>query len=138
MNRYSGIRRMGIAVAVALFNFINGCMVGPNYKPPPAPVAEAYRDPGSEQIKRDPADLAKWWTVFGDPTLNSLVQSAYERNPNLQSAAVRVLEAQARRGIAVGLLFPQQQNAFGEYTYNHLSENQVNSKGLNRTFENWQ
>jgi NodT family efflux transporter outer membrane factor (OMF) lipoprotein len=113
-------------------------MVGPNYQEPPAPVADQYRDPGSDTIKRDPAQLANWWTVFGDPTLDNLVQTAYRQNPTLQSAAVRVLEAQARRGIAFGLLFPQQQAAFGGYTRNQLSRNQANARGIDRSFDDWQ
>jgi len=34
-----------------------------------------------------------------------------------------VLEAQARRAFAVGLLFPQQQDAFGDFYWNQASEN---------------
>ena len=48
-----------LAVAVS----ICGCMVGPNYEPPPAPVADSYRDPGDESVKRETGELAQWWTV---------------------------------------------------------------------------
>jgi hypothetical protein len=37
-----------------------------------------------------------------------------------------VLEAQAQRGIAIGELFPQQQDAFGAYSRNDLSTNKAN------------
>jgi NodT family efflux transporter outer membrane factor (OMF) lipoprotein len=50
---------------------------------------------------------------------------AYERNPSLQAAGVRVLEAQARRGIAIGTLFPQTQNLIGGYRRTVASENVV-------------
>jgi NodT family efflux transporter outer membrane factor (OMF) lipoprotein len=130
---------VAVAVAVALSCFSPGCMVGPNYQPPPAPVADAYLDPGSDTVKRETVDLANWWTVFNDPVLDDLVQTAYRQNPTLQSAAVRVLEAQARRGIAVGLLFPQQQVGFGGYNRYHLSENQANAvRGADRNFDDFQ
>jgi NodT family efflux transporter outer membrane factor (OMF) lipoprotein len=124
---------------VALNVLMSGCMVGPNYKTPPAPVAPEYTDPGSDSVKRETADLAEWWKVFSDPVLDQLVQTAYRQNPTLQAAAVRILEAQARRGIAVGLLFPQQQTAFGDYTRNQLSRNQANVPGgIDRSFDNWE
>jgi NodT family efflux transporter outer membrane factor (OMF) lipoprotein len=114
-------------------------MVGPNYAEPPAPVSEQYRDPGPGSIKRQSADLTQWWAVFADPTLNSLVQQAYQQSPTLQSAAVRVLEAQARRGIAVGLLFPQDQAASGGYLRTRLSRNQANfSPAMNQNYDDWQ
>ena len=140
MKRSKNMKRATTAIAMGLAVTLSGCMVGPNYnEPPAAPVADEYRDPGSDAIKREPADVAAWWTVFGDPILNGLVQTSYKQNPTLQSAGVRVLEAQARRGIAVGLLFPQQQVGVGGYTRNQLSENVANSgSGIDRSFDDWQ
>jgi NodT family efflux transporter outer membrane factor (OMF) lipoprotein len=138
MNGYSGMTRRCV-VAVALFMLTSGCMVGPDYHKPSAPIADAYRDPGSDSVKRDTAELANWWTVFNDPILNDLVQTAYRQSPTLQSAAVRVIEAEARRGIAYGLLFPQQQQAFGSYTRYRLSENEASfPKGSDRSFDDFQ
>src|SRR4029450_6959978 len=50
------------------------------------------------------------------------------------------IEAQARRGIAIGQLFPQQQDAFGQATSNEISENPPhrNSPLLIRDFDDWQ
>src|SRR5262249_44461803 len=111
-------------VVVALFPMLAGCMmVGPDYRRPDTPVAEAWipRDelgiaPGSEP-------LGPWWESFGGPILADLIVEAYRQNPSLQAAGVRVLEGQARRGIAIGTLFPQTQNAVGGYTRNVASQN---------------
>lgn len=138
MKRAITAAAMGLTLA-GLTLAPSGCMVGPDYKTPPAPVAETYRDPGSDAVKRDSADLANWWTVFKDPILDELVQTAYRQSPTLQTAAVRVVEAQARRGIAVGLLFPQQQTGFGGYTSNMSSRNQaLGAKTGDRYFDDWQ
>jgi outer membrane protein TolC len=121
--------------------WLSGClMVGPDYVRPPAPTAETWIDPGDTAVKREPADVSAWWNVFNDPVLNALVETAYRQNPSLRAAGVRVLEAQARRGIAIGLLFPQQQDAFGVYSSNELSENRANqdSPFLSPTFDDWQ
>jgi multidrug efflux system outer membrane protein len=40
--------------------------------------------------------IDRWWTLFGDPTLDALVARALERNHDLTVAAARVREARAR------------------------------------------
>jgi NodT family efflux transporter outer membrane factor (OMF) lipoprotein len=95
---------------------------------------------GTQLVKREPPVTSAWWTVFNDPVLTTLVETAYRQNPSLRAAGVRVLEAQARRGIAIGLLFPQQQDAFGAATSNEISKNRANrdSPGLIGDFDDWQ
>jgi len=102
---------------------IGGCMVGPDYTEPPVQLENEWMDPGQPGIQRGPAELTHWWKSFNDPILNDLVERAYKNSPPLQAAAVRVLQAQAARGVAVGLLFPQRQEATGGYSWNQSSEN---------------
>jgi NodT family efflux transporter outer membrane factor (OMF) lipoprotein len=104
----------------------NGFKVGPNYQKPPTPVADAWIDSKSKEIKSDTVDLAGWWTVFKDPKLNALVEQAYRENINLRSAGSRILAARAQRNIAVGNLFPQTQQATASYTHTNLSETTAN------------
>jgi len=115
-------------------------MVGPNYIRPPAPTADVWIETGDPAIRRETTDVSAWWTVFNDPVLNTLVETAYRQNPSLRAAGVRVIEAQARRGIAIGQLFPQQQEAFGQATSNEISENRANrgAPGLISDFDDWQ
>lgn len=128
------------ASALLAVTLAAGCKVGPDYAAPPAPLAPTYRDPGSDSVQRGEAapDLARWWTVFDDEVLNDLVRSAVKQNPTVQSAATRVLAAQARRGVAFGLLFPQEQAAVGGYTHNQLSRNRANSFATERYYSDWQ
>ena len=100
-----------------------GCKVGPNYVEPRPPLAAEWTDPGVPQVARGEAAVTRWWEVLNDATLNSLVEAAYKQNPSLHAAGVRVIEAQARRAVAFGLLFPQQQEAFGDFSWNQASEN---------------
>ena len=139
--RMGRLRAVVSAVASTALPFcLAGCMVGPDYKQPAAPLADEWRDAESESIQRGTTDdLAEWWTVLDDPTLDELVHTAYIQNPTLETAAMRVLEAQARRGIAFGLLFPQQQFGFGGYNRVQLSKNQSNTpSGFERSFDDWQ
>src|SRR5436190_13274040 len=51
----------------------NGFKVGPNYGRPPAPVAKDWIDAADVRVRKDEDDLSKWWTVFHDPVLDSLI-----------------------------------------------------------------
>ena len=55
----------------------NGFKVGTNYKRPAAPVADEWIDSQSLRISSERGDYRDWWTVFNDPVLNRLVQTAY-------------------------------------------------------------
>jgi outer membrane protein TolC len=99
----------------------NGFKVGPNYSRPPAPVASEWIDYKDPRVKSVDQDMSEWWHVFNDPVLNSLIETAYQQNLTLREAGSRILAAQARRGIAVGNLFPQTQQAFGDYSNNKFS-----------------
>ncbi len=115
-------------------------MIGPDYVRPEAPTGATWIETGDAAIKQEPADYSAWWSVFGDPVLDQLVEMAYRQNPSLRSAGVRVLEAQARRGIAIGGLFPQHQEAFGAYNRVNLSTERANQSSglLDDTFNDWQ
>ncbi len=91
----------------------NGFKVGPNYCKPPAPVAAEWIQARDKDVQA--RHLQDWWTVFQDPTLNTLVRVAYEQNPTLRVMSARVLEARAQRASAAGNLFSQTQQLQGTY-----------------------
>ncbi|HTJ89010.1 MAG TPA: efflux transporter outer membrane subunit [Acidocella sp.] len=97
-----------------------GCMVGPNFTTPEANVANHYQN--ATTLQAGPVNDAIWWENFHDPTLNNLIQAGYKNNLSLQIAGVRVLQARAELAAAVGQLYPQQQGAFGSYTYERQSK----------------
>src|SRR5581483_11598401 len=78
----------------------SGWKVGPNYAPPPAPVAADWIDAANPQIKSGPLDDCAWWTLFDDAALNGLIETASRQNLSLQIAGTRILEARAQRNIA--------------------------------------
>lgn len=91
-------------------------MIGPDYERPLTAIADGWLAAETAGIAREAEPIGPWWEAFGDPVLSELIVAAYRGNPTLEAAGVRVLEAQARRGIAVGGLFPQTQEAVGGYT----------------------
>src|SRR5208337_3224362 len=109
-----------LSVLVALL--LSGCLVGPSYVRPAVATESAWLESGNPAVRVEPAQT-RWWEVFSDPTLVRLVETAYAENLSLRSAGLRVVEAQARRAIAIGTLFPQQQALVGSYAYTLQSEN---------------
>ena len=101
----------------------NRFKVGPNFQEPTATVASEWLDQADPRLSRKPADDVDWWSVFHDPTLNTLIETAYRQNLDLKTAATRVLQAQAQRNITAGNLFPQSQNAIGDYTHAQIGKN---------------
>lgn len=109
------------AVSVLIALLLSGCIkVGPDFKPPQATVADQWLGMNEQAVAHGDVEQA-WWKVFGDPVLDQLVETAYGQNLTLQATGVRVLQARAQLGIAIGDLFPQTQNAFGSVTYNRQS-----------------
>jgi NodT family efflux transporter outer membrane factor (OMF) lipoprotein len=99
----------------------NGFKVGPNYCPPPAVTGSHWIDADDPRVKSLDGCEPAWWTVFRDPTLDTLVASAVQENLTLKTACFRILEARAERGVAVGNLFPQEQQMAGQYSRNAMS-----------------
>jgi NodT family efflux transporter outer membrane factor (OMF) lipoprotein len=117
----------------------NGFKVGPNYAQPSAPVATNWIDADDARLRKESDDLSKWWTVFKDPVLDSLVCLAYNQNLSLRAAGFRILEARAQLAIDVGNLFPQTQTMNGDYVRNAVSRETANrfATGAKRWFPQW-
>ena len=101
----------------------NGLKVGPEYGRPDGPVAAEWIQANDPNVQPSPLPDGNWWNVFADPTLTSLVQLAYEQNPNIRVAGARVLEARAGQAISVGNMLPQSQQMTGSYARANLNPN---------------
>ncbi|MFT4111628.1 efflux transporter outer membrane subunit [Silvibacterium sp.] len=101
---------IGRAGAAALLSvWLAGCNVGPNYKRPQVAPPPAYR--GADNTVTDTVQTAslgdqKWATVFQEPELQDLIQTALKNNYDVQIAAKRVLEQQAQVKITRSNEFP--------------------------------
>lgn len=121
-----------LLVMGAVVFFLAGCAVGPRYQPPRTTVPGAWGEltkagaanpvPQPSAATPAPMPLARWWTTFQDPTLDTLVVRAVRANPDLRRAQARVREARAQRGIITADLFPTA-DASGSYTRSHRSAN---------------
>lgn len=131
--------RLATRIAVALAaTLLSGCMVGPNYHAPDIESPPAYGEleapsescgklPDAEGCAPDRA--ARWWMVFKDPQLTTLVDWAVATNLDLRQAALRIQQARALRTINAAALWP---NAMAQASYAHsrTSANGVGSAAV--------
>ena len=120
LNAKSAITLMG-AVAI-----LTGCAVGPHYSKPVVKVNDNWSVTSGPQISAQPAADSAWWKTFNDPTLEQLIQLAYSQNLPLQVAGLRIMEARAVLGVAVGNQYPQSQQISTGVSRVGVSRNTVN------------
>ncbi|GAB3372338.1 efflux transporter outer membrane subunit [Massilia agri] len=82
----------------ALGAALAGCTtIGPDFKAPATAADASWRHAAAtDEAARLPA---RWWTVFGDATLDDLEGRALRDNPGVKAAAQRLLQAQAQLGV---------------------------------------
>lgn len=140
-------RRQYLATACgALTLLMTACtQVGPDFEKPDAPVLEGWLETADDRIAPEGGDDRNWWKHFSDPALDTLIQHAYENNPTLEIAGLRVYESRANLGIATGLKYPQFQQLRASISQVSLSENaepisnlpQAVIDGTDTTFKNY-
>jgi NodT family efflux transporter outer membrane factor (OMF) lipoprotein len=106
-----------LLLGLALVLPCGGCLVGPDFSRPAAPVADKWLEASNSSVDARNQEYRDWWTVFRDPALNRLIEIAYDQNLALVSAGTRVLEARAQLGVAIGEFYPQLQVGRGSVTY---------------------
>jgi NodT family efflux transporter outer membrane factor (OMF) lipoprotein len=84
--------------ALVLPIVVAGCMVGPDYQRPDAPVPPAFKElagwkPAQPQ---DDIDKGAWWAIYRDPELDGL-----ERMVEISNQTVKEYEAQYRNAVAL-------------------------------------
>jgi NodT family efflux transporter outer membrane factor (OMF) lipoprotein len=121
LNDRCAVPRMGAALMALM---LTGCVVGPNYKKPILKVNDSW-NVNSPQISAQAATDSAWWKSFNDPTLEQLIQLAYNQNLTLQVAGLRIMEARAVLGIATGSQYPQNEVS-ASVSRVGLSKNTVN------------
>jgi NodT family efflux transporter outer membrane factor (OMF) lipoprotein len=103
-------RAAALLAALALPLAAAGCMVGPDYRRPPAAVPAAWKEAPPVDWKlaepRDQLRRGKWWEAFGDPQLNALEEQVSSGNQSVAQAEAQFRAARAAAAVARGALFP--------------------------------
>ena len=102
---------LALAVSAAV---LCGCMVGPDFEKPQPKLGETWNQEisgklltdGEESKKVSPEEIARWWEIFEDEQLTSLIKRAFENNLDLAAATATIAQARANLGIVQSGFFP--------------------------------
>jgi NodT family efflux transporter outer membrane factor (OMF) lipoprotein len=99
---------MRYTLLLAILCLSTACTLGPNYRRPSIAAPQSFRapDPLPPAQAGSFADL-KWFEVFKDEQLQTLVRHALEKNYDLRDAVARVEGARASLGLTRSNQFPQ-------------------------------
>ncbi|MFC1516312.1 efflux transporter outer membrane subunit [Thermodesulfobacteriota bacterium] len=109
--KHSGIAKTTVFIlTVMAAALIAGCAVGPEYKPPKVETPEEYRFEAEPAAAVEAAPVVvdlKWWELFEDPILYTLVMTALENNRDLKIAVSRIDQARAALGFTQADIYPR-------------------------------
>jgi NodT family efflux transporter outer membrane factor (OMF) lipoprotein len=140
MNLSHRRKRAGFEIILLVLALVAsaGCTVGPDFVRPKTTVSPNWLDAGDQRVQTGPSEYRNWWKAFDDPVLDRLIERAYRENLSLRSAGVRVLQARAQLGIAIGDIFPQTQQGIGSVQYYRTSDRASTAAAFNGSFDYWQ
>jgi multidrug efflux system outer membrane protein len=99
MNKFS------LAALLLLGVFLYSCAVGPDFQKPETQVPKYFTNYDSLAV--DTLVNLKWWEIFNDPTLDTLVITALQQNKNVNIAISRIEEARANLGFTEADIYPR-------------------------------
>ncbi len=102
------VHSLPLPIASLALMLLSGCMVGPKYSRPSAPMAPAFKESPPASFREDdgwkvsqPSDSqlkGNWWELFGDPQLNALEARVEAANQTLKIADANFRAARADIG----------------------------------------
>jgi NodT family efflux transporter outer membrane factor (OMF) lipoprotein len=110
---------LGVRVAVLAAILCTSCTVGPDFKRPAQPEVPAYtREPvaatatapvaggGAQTFKAGTEVPERWWTGFGSPAIDHVVERAFQHNPTVDAAKAALRQAHESTAAQFGAYFP--------------------------------
>lgn len=86
--------KFGLFSVLTATALLAGCAVGPDYLRPDSTLPDQYSQAVAEDRSAVPVN-PDWWLLFGDTSLNALVEQALVANQDLQAAIARLEAAEA-------------------------------------------
>lgn len=97
-------KNKGLILLTLFLLVLSGCAMGPDFQEPVTGTPESYR---TQLMAAESADDLKWWELFDDPLLYSLVTTALETNLDLKIAVSRINQARANVGFVRADQYPR-------------------------------
>jgi outer membrane protein, multidrug efflux system len=88
------------------FVMVSGCLVGPKFHKSEWTSNDTYLY-SKDTTSRDSITSLKWWEVYQDTVLQSLIRTALAENRDMKIAMARVMESQYNVGYKKADIYPQ-------------------------------
>ena len=121
------MKKIILLLIVGSMIYLSGCKFGPEYQRSQFDLAERYR---FDSTATDTVVNLRWWEIFSDPVLDTLVKVALVENKDVMVAAARIEAARATVGFDKADQFPTLNIAAGASTGN-FSGVKLNSSNNN-------
>ena len=106
MMQYPNIKATKPIYVLLAAMFLSGCQIWPDYQRPkvevPAQYVQSDQQAGSQSMVAN-----NWWTLYQDPVLTGLIESALQNNKDIKLAVARIEEADAIMQEVGAFLLPQ-------------------------------
>jgi multidrug efflux system outer membrane protein len=96
-----------ILTVVSFILLFGGCMVGPNFQSSNPAALTDYRYDSLEMANTDSALNIKWWELFEDPVLDTLIITGLRENKDVLIAMSRIDQSKAVVGVTKADYWPQ-------------------------------
>jgi NodT family efflux transporter outer membrane factor (OMF) lipoprotein len=123
---------------IAILLAAAACNVGPSYVRPKVALNPAWSEQSDPRLAAATAVDVAWWKTFADPTLDHLIELAYHQNLSLQIAGLRILEARAQLGVAIGDQWPSSIGPIMRGAAVGVSEHAAGGAGIDRRYGEYQ
>jgi multidrug efflux system outer membrane protein len=128
------IMKLRKLILVLILFLITSCAVGPDFKKPDIETPEKYEHDLTLQVDSTYSDSLinlKWWKLFRDPILDTIVEISLEENKDILIAASRMEQARATLGFVKADALPRLDIEAGASRGNMIGRAQVPTTGSN-------
>lgn len=91
-----------IFIFILITGFFSSCMMGPNFQKPELVIPDNYL---GDAVQADSLNL-RWWEIFDDEVLDTMVDIALAYNLDVKMAAARIEQARAYWGMTKADIWP--------------------------------
>jgi multidrug efflux system outer membrane protein len=92
-------------IAAISFLLLAACATQPDYQRPAVELPESWKEAAPPHLYPWAED-GRWWRIYGDASLDALIEESFSSNADLVIAAARVEEARGVLGETRSFLFP--------------------------------
>jgi outer membrane protein, multidrug efflux system len=123
-------------LALAFLVVLAACSTPPESKRPAVELPQAWKESAPPYLANKAED-GRWWRIYGDDVLDSLIQESFSRNADLVIAVARVDEARALVGDAQAGYFPVIDARAGASRTENSQRTATAFPGIPRTFNDY-